>query len=202
MIGRLHGILLEKTPPLVLIDCNGVGYECEVPMSTFYNLPAIGEKVIMLTHFVVREDAQLLYGFGSNQERATFRQLLKVNGIGAKSALSILSGLSIDELVQAVALQDTAMLTRVPGVGKKTAERLLLELKDKFTIDGVAAMSTNQAKSASGDVLNALLALGYNEREALAAVKLLPADVAVADGIRQSLKALSKARFPPLIPTS
>ncbi|MEI8118644.1 MAG: Holliday junction branch migration protein RuvA [Methylophilaceae bacterium] len=193
MIGRLHGILLEKTPPLVLIDCNGVGYECEVPMSTFYNLPAIGEKVIMLTHFVVREDAQLLYGFGSNQERATFRQLLKVNGIGAKSALSILSGLSIDELVQAVALQDTAMLTRVPGVGKKTAERLLLELKDKFTIDGVAAMSTNQAKSASGDVLNALLALGYNEREALAAVKLLPADVGVADGIRQALKALSKA---------
>ena len=143
--------------------------------------------------FVVREDAQLLYGFGSNQERATFRQLLKVNGIGAKSALSILSGLSIDELVQAVALQDTAMLTRVPGVGKKTAERLLLELKDKFTIDGVAAMSTNQAKSASGDVLTALLALGYNEREALAAVKLLPADVAVADGIRQSLKTLSKA---------
>lgn len=193
MIGRLHGILLEKTPPLVLIDCNGVGYECEVPMSTFYNLPAIGEKVIMLTHFVVREDAQLLYGFGSNQERATFRQLLKVNGIGAKSALSILSGLSIDELVQAVALQDTVMLTRVPGVGKKTAERLLLELKDKFTIDGVAAMSANQAKSASGDVLNALLALGYNEREALAAVKLLPADVGVADGIRQALKALSKA---------
>ncbi|MCX7187037.1 MAG: Holliday junction branch migration protein RuvA [Methylophilales bacterium] len=193
MIGRLHGILLEKTPPLVLIDCNGVGYECEVPMSTFYNLPAIGEKVIMLTHFVVREDAQLLYGFGSNQERATFRQLLKVNGIGAKSALSILSGLSIDELVQAVALQDTVMLTRVPGVGKKTAERLLLELKDKFTIDGVAAMSANQAKSASGDVLNALLALGYNEREALAAVKLLPADVSVADGIRQALKALSKA---------
>jgi Holliday junction DNA helicase RuvA len=193
MIGRLHGILLEKTPPLVLIDCNGVGYECEVPMSTFYNLPAIGEKVIMLTHFVVREDAQLLYGFGSNQERVIFRQLLKVNGIGAKSALSILSGLSIDELVQAVALQDSAMLTRVPGVGKKTAERLLLELKDKFTIDGVAAMSTNQAKSASGDVLNALLALGYNEREALAAVKLLPVDVAVADGIRQALKALSKA---------
>ncbi len=193
MIGRLHGTLLEKTPPLVLIDCNGVGYECEVPMSTFYNLPAVGEKVVMLTHFVVREDAQLLYGFGSHQERATFRQLLKVNGIGAKSALSILSGLSIDELVQAVALQETAMLTRVPGVGKKTAERLLLELKDKFTIDGVAAMSTNQPKSASSDVLNALLALGYNEREALAAVKQLPADAAVADGIRQSLKLLSKA---------
>lgn len=192
MIGRLNGILLEKTPPLVLIDCNGVGYECEVPMSTFYNLPAIGEKVVMLTHFVVREDAQLLYGFGSHQERATFRQLLKVNGIGAKSALSILSSLSIDELVQAVALQETAMLTRVPGVGKKTAERLLLELKDKFTIDGVAAMSANMPKSASHDVLNALLALGYNEREAMAAVKLLDKEIGVTDGIKQALKLLSK----------
>ena len=192
MIGRLHGTLLEKTPPLVLIDCNGVGYECEVPMSTFYNLPAIGEKVVMLTHFVVREDAQLLYGFGTNQERATFRQLLKVNGIGAKSALSILSGLSIDELVQAVALQETAMLTRVPGVGKKTAERLLLELKDKFTIDGVAAMNSNHPKSASSDVLNALLALGYNEREAMTSVKLLDKDVSVTDGIKQALKLLSK----------
>jgi Holliday junction DNA helicase RuvA len=192
MIGRLSGILLEKTPPLVLIDCNGVGYECEVPMSTFYNLPAVGEKVVMLTHFVVREDAQLLYGFGSSQERATFRQLLKVNGIGAKSALSILSGLSIDELVQAVALQETTMLTRVPGVGKKTAERLLLELKDKFTIDGVAAMNSNQPKTASSDVLNALLALGYNEREALASVKLLDKDVSVTDGIKQALKLLSK----------
>lgn len=192
MIGRLNGILLEKTPPFVLIDCNGVGYECEVPMSTFYNLPAIGEKVVVLTHFVVREDAQLLYGFGSSQERATFRQLLKVNGIGAKSALSILSGLSIDELVQAVALQETSMLTRVPGVGKKTAERLLLELKDKFTIDGVAAMNSNQPKSASSDVLNALLALGYNEREAMAAVKLLDKDISVTDGIKQALKLLSK----------
>ncbi len=192
MIGRLNGILLEKTPPLVLIDCHGVGYECEVPMSTFYNLPAVGEKVVMLTHFVVREDAQLLYGFGSSQERATFRQLLKVNGIGAKSALSILSGLSIDELVHAVALQETAMLTRVPGVGKKTAERLLLELKDKFTIEGVAAMSSNQPKSATSDVLNALLALGYNEREAMSAVKLLDKEISVSDGIKQALKSLSK----------
>jgi len=192
MIGRLSGILLEKTPPLVLIDCHGVGYECEVPMSTFYNLPAVGEKVVMLTHFVVREDAQLLYGFGSSQERATFRQLLKVNGIGAKSALSILSGLSIDELVQAVALQETTMLTRVPGVGKKTAERLLLELKDKFTIDGVAAMNSSQPKSASSDILNALLALGYNEREAMASVKLLDKEVGVTDGIKQALKLLSK----------
>lgn len=192
MIGRLSGTLLEKTPPLVLIDCNGVGYECEVPMSTFYNLPALGEKVVMLTHFVVREDAQLLYGFGTSQERATFRQLLKVNGIGAKSALSILSGLSIDDLVQAVALQEPSMLTHVPGVGKKTAERLLLELKDKFTIDGVAAMSEHQPKSATSDVLNALLALGYNEREAVAAVKLLDKEVSVTDGIKQALKLLSK----------
>ncbi|ACT48988.1 Holliday junction branch migration protein RuvA [Methylotenera mobilis] len=192
MIGRLSGTLLEKTPPLILIDCNGVGYECEVPMSTFYNLPAIGDKVVMLTHFVVREDAQLLYGFGTSQERATFRQLLKVNGIGAKSALSILSGLSIDDLVQAVALQEPSMLTRVPGVGKKTAERLLLELKDKFTIDGVAAMNEPQTKSATSDVLNALLALGYNEREAVAAVKLLDKEISVTDGIKQALKLLSK----------
>jgi Holliday junction DNA helicase RuvA len=193
MIGRLKGVLLEKTPPFVLLDVNGVGYEVEVPMSTFYNLPAIGESVVLLTQFIVREDAQLLYGFGSDRERATFRQLLKVNGVGAKSALSILSGLSVEDLVQAVTLQETAMLVRVPGVGKKTAERLLLELKDKFTVDGVAAMNSSQPKSASGDVLNALLALGYNDREALAAVKQLPADVVVADGIRQALKSLSKA---------
>lgn len=192
MIGRINGILLEKAPPLVLVDCSGVGYECEVPMSTFYNLPAVGEKVTLLTHFVVREDAQLLYGFGSDQERATFRQLLKVNGIGAKSALSILSGLSIEELVQAVALQETAMLTRVPGVGKKTAERLLLELKDKFSVSGLTPSSAAHPKSASSDVLNALISLGYNEREALAAVKILPADATVADGIKQALKSLSK----------
>ena len=193
MIGRLNGVLLEKTPPLVLLDVNGVGYECEVPMSTFYNLPATGERAVLLTHFVVREDAQLLYGFGSERERSAFRRLLKVNGVGAKSALAILSGLSVDDLAQAVALQETALLTRVPGVGKKTAERLLLELKDKFKLDGAAQEIAGQAKSAGGDVLNALLALGYNEREALAAVKQLPADVAVAEGIRQSLKTLSKS---------
>ena len=193
MIGRLKGILLEKVPPLVIVDCHGVGYEVEVPMSTFYNLPALGDSVTLLTHFVVREDAQLLYGFGSDRERATFRQLLKVNGVGAKSALSILSGLSVDDLIQAVALQETGMLTRVPGVGKKTAERLLLELKDKFSVDGLTNASAGGSKSASGDVLNALLALGYNEREALAAVKQLPADIALADGIRQALKSLSKS---------
>ena len=192
MIGRLSGVLLEKNPPQVLLDVNGVGYEVEVPMSTFYNLPAIGEKVVLLTQFIVREDAQLLYGFGSDRERATFRQLLKVNGVGAKSALSILSGLSVEDLVHAVTMQETALLTRVPGVGKKTAERLLLELKDKFTLDGVSTINAGKSRSASGDVLNALLALGYNEREALAAVKQLPVDVVLADGIRQALKSLSK----------
>lgn len=191
MIGRLSGILLEKTPPLVLIDCNGVGYEVEVPMSTFYNLPELGAKVSLLTHFVVREDAQLLYGFGSEQEKNTFRQLLKVNGIGAKSALSILSGVSIDDLVQAVSMQEVSMLTRIPGIGKKTAERLLLELKDKFGVAGAAAVG-NQPKLASHDILNALIALGYNEREALQAVKQLPADTSVADGIKQALKLLSR----------
>jgi Holliday junction DNA helicase RuvA len=192
MIGRINGLLLEKTPPLVLIDCSGVGYECEVPMSTFYNLPAVGEKVTLLTHFVVREDAQLLYGFGSEQERATFRQLLKVNGIGAKSALSILSGLSIEDLMQAISMQETAMLTRVPGVGKKTAERLLLELKDKFSVAGLSMNAVNTPKSATSDVLNALISLGYNEREAVAAVKLLPAEINVANGIKQALQSLSK----------
>lgn len=192
MIGRINGLLLEKTPPLVLIDCSGVGYECEVPMSTFYNLPAVGGKVTLLTHFVVREDAQLLYGFGSEQERATFRQLLKVNGIGAKSALSILSGLSIEDLMQAISMQETAMLTRVPGVGKKTAERLLLELKDKFSVAGLSMNAVNTPKSATSDVLNALISLGYNEREAVAAVKLLPAEINVANGIKQALQSLSK----------
>jgi holliday junction DNA helicase RuvA len=192
MIARLKGVLIEKTPPQVVVDCQGVGYECEVPMSTFYNLPSLGESVTLLTHFIVREDAQLLYGFGTERERATFRQLLKVNGVGAKSALSILSGLSVDDLIQAIALQETALLTRVPGVGKKTAERLLLELKDKFSVEGLTNASIAAPKSATGDVLNALIALGYNEREALATVKQLPVEVALSDGIKQALKLLSK----------
>lgn len=192
MIARLKGILLEKTPPHVLIDCNGVGYECEVPMSTFYNLPNIGETLTLLTHFVVREDAQLLYGFGTERERVTFRQLLKVNGIGAKSALSILSGLSVEDLIQAIAMQETGLLTRVPGVGKKTAERLLLELKDKFSVEGLTGNS-NSPKSAASDVLNALVSLGYNEKEALLAVKQLAPDVGVSEGIKLALKALSKS---------
>ena len=192
MIGRISGILLDKTPPLALIDCNGVGYECEVPMSTFYLLPQVGDKVTLLTHFVVREDAQLLFGFGTNQERLMFRQLLKVNGIGAKSALAILSGLSIDELIQAVSLQEAGLLTRVPGIGKKTAERLLLELKDKFTLDSALSIKGSCTPSISQDVLNALIALGYNERESLNAVKSLDQNLTVNDGIKQALKYLSK----------
>jgi Holliday junction DNA helicase RuvA len=191
MIARLKGVLIEKTPPTVVIDCNGVGYECEVPMSTFYNLPALGESVTLLTHLVVREDAHLLYGFGTDRERVTFRQLLKVNGIGAKSALSILSGLSVEDLIQAVALQETGLLTRVPGIGKKTAERLLLELKDKFSIEGLAA-SVNAPKSAAADILNALVSLGYNEKEALLAVKQLAPEIGVSEGIKLALKSLSK----------
>lgn len=193
MIGRIAGILLEKAPPYVLVDANGVGYEIEVPMSTFYQLPATGERVALLTHLAVREDAHLLYGFGSERERATFRLLLKVNGIGAKSALGILSNMSADDLAQAVALQEAALLVKIPGIGKKTAERLLLELKDKMSLSASSpALLAGQPKTVGGDVLNALLALGYNEREALAAVKTLPADLAVADGIRLALKSLSK----------
>ena len=192
MIGRLSGTLLEKNPPQIVVDVNGVGYEVEVPMSTFYDLPATGERVKLFTHFVVREDAQLLYGFASDHERATFRQL-KVNGIGAKSALGVLSGLSVEDLAQAVTLQEPAVLVKIPGIGKKTAERLLLELKGKLGFDASSpALLSGEPRAGGNDVLNALLALGYNEREALAAVKHLPAGLTVSEGIRQALKSLSK----------
>jgi Holliday junction DNA helicase RuvA len=193
MIGRLSGILLEKNPPQLLLDVQGVAYEVDVPMSTFYNLPQNGERVTLFTHLVVREDAHLLYGFGSDNERRAFRQLLKVNGIGAKIALSVLSGLSVAELAQAIAAQEAGRLTRVPGIGKKTAERLLLELKDKFGADVTQTVGINRAPPAMSDIMNALLALGYNDREASAAVRQLPDGVAVADGIKQALKALAKA---------
>lgn len=192
MIGRLTGVLAEKHPPQVLVDVNGVGYEVEVPMSTFYNLPETGAKVTLLTQFVVREDAQLLYGFLTARERDAFRQLIKISGIGAKSALGILSGLSVDDLATAITLQDTGLLVKIPGIGKKTAERLLLELRDKFSVTGAAAPQAGQPASSTSDVLNALLALGYNEREALMAIKQLPAGLGVSEGIRLALKALSK----------
>ena len=190
MIGRLQGLLAEKNPPQVLVDCHGVGYEVQVPMGTFFNLPALGERVTLLTHFVVREDAQILYGFGSAEERAAFRQLIKISGVGPRTALAVLSGMSVDELSQAVSLQEAGRLVKVPGIGKKTAERLLLELKGKLGPDiGVTphAGTDNQV-----DILQALLALGYSDKEAAAALKALPADVGVSDGIKQALKALAK----------
>jgi Holliday junction DNA helicase RuvA len=192
MIGRIQGVLLEKNPPQILVECAGVGYEVEVPMSTFYNLPVTGERVTLLTHLVVREDAHLLYGFGSDGERRAFRQLLKISGVGARTALAVLSGLSVGELAEAVTLQETGRLTRIPGIGKKTAERLLLELKDKLGVELAAASAPNRAAPASSDVLRALLSLGYSEKEAVGAVKLVPEGLAVAEGIRHALKVLSK----------
>jgi holliday junction DNA helicase RuvA len=193
MIGRLSGTLLEKNPPQLLLDVQGVAYEVDVPMSTFYNLPATGERVTLYTHLVVREDAHLLFGFGSENERHAFRQLTKVNGIGARTALSVLSGLSVAELAQAITMQESGRLTKIPGIGKKTAERILLELKDKLGAQLTTAVGINRTPPASSDVLNALFALGYNEKEALSAVKALPEGIAVAEGIRHALKTLSKA---------
>ncbi len=190
MIGRLSGTLVEKNPPEVMVDCHGVGYEVLVPMSTFYNLPAVGEKVVLLTQFIVREDAQLLYGFGSAQERQTFRELIKISGVGPRTALSILSGLGVNDLAQAVSLQEAGRLVKVPGIGKKTAERLLLELKGKLGADiGAKAMAVNDTQA---DILQALIALGYSDKDAAAALKVLPADIGVAEGIKQALKALAK----------
>ncbi len=192
MIGRIQGKLLEKNPPQILVDVHGVGYEIDVPMSTFYNLPDIGQEITLLTHFIVREDAQLLYGFATAKERAAFRQLIKISGVGARTALAVLSGMSVDALAQAVAQQECAMLTRVPGIGKKTAERLVLELKGKISaeLDGVtlsAAAGDNRA-----DVAAALVALGYSDREANAAAKKLPADISVSAGIREALKSMTR----------
>jgi len=192
MIGRLTGILLEKNPPQILLDVQGVAYELDVPMSTFYNLPVLHERVVLHTQLIVREDAHLLYGFATNDERMAFRQLLKISGVGPKLALSVLSGLSLHDLAVAVANKEAGRLTKIPGVGKKTAERLLLELQGKFT--AAAPGSANRAvPTQSSDVVNALLALGYNEKEADWAAKQLSADASVSDGIRQALKLLSKS---------
>ena len=190
MIGRLTGVLAEKSPPQVLIDVNGVGYEVDVPMSSFYNLPALGERTTLLTHFIVREDAQQLFGFLTAAERATFRQLIRISGIGPRMALSLLSGLSVAELTQAVAQQQAARLVKVPGIGKKTAERLLLELKGKLGPD--LAVPASVASESQGDIVQALVALGYSEREAAATLKALPPDIGVAEGIKHALRALSK----------
>jgi Holliday junction DNA helicase RuvA len=190
MIGRLSGLLAAKNPPQLLIDVGGVGYEVDVPMSTFYNLPALGERVTLLTHFVVREDAQVLFGFLTPEERATFRLLVRISGVGPRTALSILSGLGVAELAQAVTLQETGRLIKVPGIGKKTAERLLLELKGKLGAD--LALQASPLGDAQADILQALVALGYSDREAAAACKALPADAGVSDGIKLALKALAR----------
>ena len=197
MIGRITGTLIEKNPPSITVDVQGLGYEVDVPMSTFYNLPATGEKVSLHTHLIVREDGHYLYGFASQDERAAFRQLLKISGIGARTALAVLSGMSVTELAQAVTLQEAGQLTKVPGIGKKTAERLLLELRDRLpktlATSGAKVGAGDTASDAISDIMNALLALGYNEREALTAMKGLAPDVSVSDGIRAALKLLSKS---------
>ena len=190
MIGRIIGILAAKQPPQVLVDVNGIGYEIDVPMSTFYNLPALGEKVSLLTHQAIREDAHLLYGFGSETERVAFRELLKVSGIGAKTALSVLSGLSVNDLSVAIAEQDIGRIVKVPGIGKKTAERLLLELKGKPVFAG--AIASAAPAGVADDVRQALLALGYNERETTEALCQLPPDLPVSEAIRHALRSLSR----------
>ena len=190
MIGRLTGLLAEKNPPQLLIDVNGVGYEVDVPMSSFYNLPGLGERVTLLTHFVVREDAQVLFGFLTHEERSTFRQLVKIPGVGPRTALSILSGLSVADLSQAVAAQDASRLVKVPGIGKKTAERLLLELRGKLGAD--LGPAPGAATDEQADILQALLALGYSDKEAGAALKALPPGVGVSEGIKTALKALAR----------
>ncbi|MDR2093294.1 MAG: Holliday junction branch migration protein RuvA [Azoarcus sp.] len=196
MIGRLSGTLLDKNPPQILVDAGGVGYELDVPMSTFYELPACGERVCLHTHFLVREDGHFLYGFATGEERTTFRQLLKISGIGARMALAVLSGLSTGELAQAVAHQETARLVKIPGIGKKTAERLLLELRGKLekspASDGRAPRPEASAPGGRDDIFNALLALGYTEREALAAMQGIAPETDVSTGIRQALRQLAK----------
>jgi holliday junction DNA helicase RuvA len=188
MIGRLQGRLAAKNPPQVLVDVAGVGYEVDVPMSTFYGLPATGDPVTLHTHLIVREDAHTLYGFATLEERAAFRQLIRISGVGARTALAVLSGLSVSDLAHSIATQDALRLTRIPGIGKKTAERLLLELRNKLT-----EVSISPAAEPASDVLHALRALGYSEKEAQAAVKGLAPGVPVAEGIRAALKSLAKS---------
>ncbi len=193
MIGRIQGTLISVHPPRLLVDCQGIGYEVDVPMSTLYQLPQAGQKITLLTHFQVREDAQQLFGFATETEREAFRQLIKISGVGSRTALAILSGMSVNELAQAITLQEAGRLTQVPGIGKKTAERLCLELKGKLAPDLGISGGKPQAIEASSEVLQALLALGYSEKEALLALKQIPADTSVSDGIRMGLKYLSKA---------
>jgi Holliday junction DNA helicase RuvA len=193
MIGRINGLLVEKNPPQVVVMANGLGYEVDVPMSTFCELPALGQEVTLLTHLVVREDAQLLYGFSTGPERQAFRALIKISGVGPRIALAVLSGMTVEDLTQAVANQQTGRLQKVPGIGKKTAERLLLELKGRLgdALPGAGGIGSGVADTLS-DTLHALVALGYSEREADAAVRALAPGLSVDDGIRQALKSLAR----------
>ena len=193
MIGRINGLLVEKNPPQVVVMANGLGYEVDVPMSTFCELPALGQEVTLLTHLVVREDAQLLYGFSTGPERQAFRALIKISGVGPRIALAVLSGMTVDDLTQAVANQQSGRLQKVPGIGKKTAERLLLELKGRLgdALPGAGGVGMSGTDPLS-DTLHALVALGYSEREADAAVRALAPGLSVDDGIRQALKSLAR----------
>lgn len=194
MISRLTGKLVEKNPPQIVIDVNGVGYEADVSMQTFYNLPPLGESVQLFTQLIIREDAHLLFGFATAEERKTFRQLIKVSGIGAKTALGILSAMTADELARAVAEEDVKRLSSAPGIGKKTAERMVLELRGKLVAhtvtDGLFAAAP--AADETEDIVSTLLALGYSEREAKAAVKGVPKGTDVGEGVRLALKNLLK----------
>lgn len=192
MIGRIQGTLLLANPPEILVDAHGVGYEISVSMNTLYELPPPGQPVTLWTHLVVREDAQLLYGFHTEAERAAFRALIRISGIGPRMALAVLSGLSVEDLGRAVSEQETGRLTKVPGVGKKTAERLLLELKGKLAPVLPRPAGGSALFAASDDILHALLALGYSEKESAAAIATLPEDISVNDGIRQALKQLGR----------
>jgi len=193
MIGRLSGTLLEKSPPTLLVDVGGVGYNVDVPMSSFYDLPALGERVVLLTHQVVREDAHLLYGFLTAGEREAFRQLVRISGVGPRTALAVLSGMSVADLGHAVTMQEAGRLTKVPGIGKKTAERLLLELKGKLGAELAVPGAQRAATDTGADVTHALLALGYSEREVAAVVRQVSAEANVSDGIKQALKLLARS---------
>ncbi|MHC8328494.1 Holliday junction branch migration protein RuvA [Pseudomonas sp. LB1P83] len=203
MIGRLRGTLAEKQPPHLILDVNGLGYELEVPMTTLYRLPSVGEPLTLHTHLVVREDAQLLYGFFGKRERDFFRELIRLNGVGPKLALALMSSLEVDELVRCVQSQDTSALTKVPGVGKKTAERLLVELKDRFkaweTVPAMFALVPNQpggpdtapVATAENDAVSALISLGYKPQEASKAISSIKEKgLSSEDMIRRALKGM------------
>lgn len=194
MISHLNGTLAEKHPTQIVIDVNGIGYEAEISMQTYCILPETGATVRLYTQLIIREDAHLLFAFADKAERATFRQLVKVSGIGAKTALGILSALNTEELAAAIAREDIKRLSSTPGIGKKTAERMILELRGKLTPTDTdtGLFAPNTAADSSDDIISTLLALGYNEREARTATKNIPAGTDVGEGVRQALKNLMR----------